>query len=60
MYAYFLGQLIDVAPGYVVIEVSGIGYKVLTANPYRYQVGQTDVKRYIHQAVSDNVMSLFG
>ncbi|MGA3233283.1 Holliday junction branch migration protein RuvA [Lactiplantibacillus pentosus] len=60
MYEYFLGQVTDVTPGYVVIEVSGIGYKVLTANPYRYQVGQTDVKMYIHQAVSDNGMSLFG
>lgn len=52
MYEYFLGQVTDVTPGYVVIEVSGIGYKVLTANPYRYQVGPTAVKMYIHQAVS--------
>ncbi|CAM3028684.1 Holliday junction branch migration protein RuvA [Lactiplantibacillus plajomi] len=60
MYEYFLGQITDVTPAYVVIEVSGIGYKVLTANPYRYQVGQSAVKMYIHQAVSDNGMSLFG
>ena len=46
MYEYFLGQVTDVTPGYVVIEVSGIGYKVLTANPYRYQVGPTAVKEY--------------
>lgn len=60
MYEYFLGQITDVTPGFVVIEVAGIGYKVLTANPYRYQVGATAVKMYIHQAVSDNGMSLFG
>ncbi|BDZ31359.1 Holliday junction branch migration protein RuvA [Lactiplantibacillus sp. WILCCON 0030] len=60
MYEYFLGQITDVTPGFVVIEVAGIGYKVLTANPYRYQVGDAAVKMYIHQAVSDNGMSLFG
>lgn len=60
MYEYFLGQIVDVTPGFVVIEVAGIGYKVLTANPYRYQVGPDAVKMYIHQAVSDNGMSLFG
>ena len=60
MYEYFLGQITDVTPSFVVIEVAGIGYKVLTANPYRYQVGADAVKMYIHQAVSDNGMSLFG
>jgi len=60
VYEYFLGQITDVTPSFVVIEVSGIGYKVLTANPYRYQVGDAQVKMYIHQAVSDNGMSLFG
>ncbi|MFC6181005.1 Holliday junction branch migration protein RuvA [Lactiplantibacillus daowaiensis] len=60
MYEYFLGQITDVTPSFVVIEVAGIGYKVLTANPYRYQVGNQPVKMYIHQAVSDNSMSLFG
>ncbi|MFC6294701.1 Holliday junction branch migration protein RuvA [Lactiplantibacillus daoliensis] len=60
MYEYFLGQITDVTPSFVVIEVAGIGYKVLTANPYRYQVGADAIKMYIHQAVSDNGMSLFG
>jgi len=60
VYEYFLGQITDVTPSFVVIEVAGIGYKVLTANPYRYQVGADAVKMYIHQAVSDNGMSLFG
>jgi len=60
VYEYFLGQITDVTPAFVVIEVAGIGYKVLTANPYRYEVGATAVKMFIHQAVSDNGMSLFG
>ncbi|WP_130845698.1 Holliday junction branch migration protein RuvA [Lactiplantibacillus mudanjiangensis] len=60
MYEYFLGQITDVTPSFVVIEVAGIGYKVLTANPYRYEVGNDPVKMYIHQAVSENGMSLFG
>lgn len=60
MYEYFLGQITDVTPSFVVMEVSGIGYKVLVANPYRYDVGDVRVKMYIHQAVSDNGMSLFG
>jgi len=60
VYEYFLGQITDVTPSFVVIEVAGIGYKVLTANPYRYEVGADAVKMFIHQAVSDNGMSLFG
>ena len=60
MYEYFLGQITDVTPSFIVMEVAGIGYKVLAANPYRYQVGETAVKLYIHQAVSENGMSLFG
>ncbi|AVK60747.1 Holliday junction branch migration protein RuvA [Lactobacillus sp. CBA3605] len=60
MYEYFFGQITDVTPSFVVIEVAGIGYKVLTANPYRYQVASEPVKMYIHQAVSESAMSLFG
>jgi len=60
VYEYFLGQITDVTPSFIVMEVAGIGYKVLAANPYRFQVGEDAVKLYIHQAVSENGMSLFG
>ena len=34
MYEYFEGTITVVNPAYVVIEVAGIGYRILTPTPY--------------------------
>ncbi len=59
MYAYFEGTVTMVAPAFVVIEVAGIGYKVYSPKPYRYQVGQK-TRIFIEQVVRDTGIQLYG
>lgn len=61
MYEYLTGLVTIVAPQYVVLEVHGVGYKLLVANPYRFQEdAQKKVRVYVYQAVRDDAISLFG
>ena len=60
MYEYFIGKITDVTPYYIVINVGGVGYRVLVANPFRYTATNDDQKVYIYQAVRDNDISLYG
>ncbi|WP_338433921.1 Holliday junction branch migration protein RuvA [Ligilactobacillus saerimneri] len=60
MYEYFIGKITDVTPYYIVINVGGVGYRVLVANPFRYMATNDDQKVYIYQAVRDNDISLYG
>lgn len=34
MYEYFEGTIQAVTPAYIVIDVNGIGFRLLVANPY--------------------------
>ena len=38
MYEYLTGLVTVVEPRYIVVEVNGIGYRLLVANPYRYHI----------------------
>lgn len=61
MYEYLTGMITMVTPEYIVLEVQGVGYKLLVANPYRFQ--QDDSKQlriYVYQAVRDDAITLFG
>lgn len=61
MYEYLTGNISIVAPQYIVIDVNGVGYKLLVANPYRFQEDLTTAVRvYVYQAVRDDDISLFG
>ena len=60
MYEYFIGKITDVTPYYIVINVGGVGYRVLVANPFRYTATNDDQKVYIYQAVRDNDICLYG
>lgn len=59
MYEYFKGLITSVKPGYVVLEVQGIGYQVYVANPFRYQINEA-CQLYIYQAVRENAITLYG
>ena len=37
MYEYFNGELAHILPTAIVIDVHGVGYQVVFANPYRLQ-----------------------
>ncbi|WP_251575933.1 Holliday junction branch migration protein RuvA [Limosilactobacillus agrestimuris] len=61
MYEYLTGLVTIIKPRYIVVEVNGIGYQLLVANPYRYHVDkQEKVTVYVYQAVRDDDISLFG
>ena len=61
MYEYLTGLVTVVAPQYIVVDINGVGYKLLVANPYRYQEDRTKkVQVYVYQAVREDNISLFG
>ena len=61
MYEYLTGLVTVVAPQYIVVDVNGVGYQLLVANPYRYQENRTKkVQVYVYQAVREDNISLFG
>ncbi|UZM89766.1 Holliday junction branch migration protein RuvA [Limosilactobacillus reuteri] len=61
MYEYLTGLVTVVAPQYIVVDVNGVGYKLLVANPYRYQENRTKkVQVYVYQAVREDNISLYG
>lgn len=59
MYEYLNGLIATVTPSYIVVDVSGVGYKVQVANPYRYEEGQ-ESRVYVEQIVRDNEQALYG
>lgn len=61
MYEYLTGTISMVAPQYIVVDVQGVGYKLLVANPYRFHEDSAKAVRvFVYQAVRDNDISLFG
>jgi len=59
MFEYLNGIIAEIDPAYVVVDVSGVAYKVQVANPYRYQQDE-QAKVYVEQIVRDNEQSLYG
>lgn len=61
MYEYIKGILTFVGPAYVVLESSGIGYQLYIANPFRFSSQlNNEIKLYIHQAVREDAITLYG
>lgn len=59
MFEYLNGNVTFVCPEYIVVDVNGVGYKVMVANPYRYQENKTN-KVYVEQIVRDDSQTLYG
>jgi Holliday junction DNA helicase RuvA len=47
LYEYLTGLVTVVAPQYIVVDVNGVGYKLLVANPYRYQEDRLRRSKYM-------------
>lgn len=60
MYEYLNGQVVDIQPAYIVLDVNEVGYLVRVANPFRFEVGDDLTKVYIHQTISDTAQTLYG
>ncbi|MGR3742093.1 Holliday junction branch migration protein RuvA [Companilactobacillus sp. DQM5] len=59
MFEYLMGQVSAIHPSYVVMDVNGVGYKLLVANPYRYEMDEKTTI-YVEQIVRENEQSLYG
>lgn len=61
MYEFLEGILASVTPQAIVINVNGVGYKIITANPFRWQekLGQT-VQCQVEMVVREDSMTLYG
>lgn len=59
MYEYLKGIITVLAPKFVVIEVTGVGYRVVMGNPYRFTIGQ-EVQLFVEQVVREDAITLYG
>lgn len=61
MYEYIKGSVVSVTPEYIVIENNGIGYQLLTPNPFAFsKYEQQTVTVYVYQHVREDVLALYG
>lgn len=59
MYAYIEGTISEIKPSHVIIENQGVGYLIITPNPYTYKVGEA-IKIFTHHYVRQDIMNLYG
>jgi Holliday junction DNA helicase RuvA len=59
MYSYIKGTITEIKSNYVTLETNGIGFHLLTPNPYIFSVNQ-NTTMYIYQKVAADEISLYG
>ena len=59
MYAYIEGIITEIKPSYIVVENTGIGYLIISPNPYGYHVNDS-VRIYTHHYVREDINHLYG
>ena len=59
MYAYIKGNISEINPTNIVVDNNGIGYEVVVANPYEYQLNEEKTV-YISQQVREDSNILYG
>ena len=59
VYAYIEGIIKEIKPSYVVIENHGIGYLIISPNPYSYHMGE-EIRIYTHHYVREDLDNLYG
>lgn len=60
MYDYIIGQVTRITPEYIVLEQGGIGYLIITPNPYAFRIKEEQQKVYLHMHVREDAQQLFG
>ncbi|KAA8431807.1 Holliday junction branch migration protein RuvA [Weissella sagaensis] len=59
MYEYLDGLITEISPNYIVIEIQGIGYRILVANPYAFSL-DSKMTVYVEQIIRENEHTLYG
>jgi len=55
------GKVDYISPAFIVIDVSGVGYQIVTPNPFLFQKYVNEmVKVYTYQYVREDVIALYG
>ena len=61
MYEYLNGELAHILPTAIVVDVHGVGYQVVFANPYRLQDSlQKQIEVLVQQVVREDSITLYG
>ena len=61
MYEYLNGELAHILPTAIVVDVHGVGYQVVFANPYRLQDSlKKQIKVLVQQVVCEDSITLYG
>lgn len=61
MFEFLEGYVVNVTSGYIVLQVSGMGFLIYTPDPYRFEINKDKlVKVYVHQRVSESFNRLYG
>ena len=59
MYSYIKGVIAEITPNYVTLDNNGVGYKLLTPNPYNFVIDNEYVV-YNYQKVAEDMIALYG
>lgn len=59
MYEYLNGKITKQFANYIVVDVSGVGYKVFTPNPYKFTLNEI-MMVYVYSHVREDEYSLYG
>lgn len=59
MYSYLKGITTEINPNNITVDINGVGYAVLTPNPYEFKLDQ-EVKVYIYHHVREDIDALYG
>lgn len=60
MYDYIKGQVVRITPEYIVVDQNGIGWQIMTPNPYSFRVSNESVLIYTHLHVREDIQQLLG
>mgnify|MGYP001742757267 FL=1 len=61
MYEYLNGELAHILPTAIVVDLHGVGYQVVFANPYRLQDSlKKQIKVLVQQVVREDSITLYG
>ncbi|MGE8206106.1 Holliday junction branch migration protein RuvA [Heyndrickxia sp. NPDC080065] len=60
MYEYIVGTVEMVTPEYIVVDNNGIGFQILTPNPFVFSINREPIKIYIYQHVREDLIALYG
>ena len=61
MYDYLKGTVDYIGPEYIVVENGGIGYQVVTPNPFIFSAQlKKEIQIYLYHYVREDIMTLYG